>query len=152
MKQFFTVVLFSTLMIGCGTSAPDSFLQMQQPYWETIEVRSNMKYDDVWQKAVYIVAKKFDIDLSIKEDGYIRSPWVASYFSDARDNAEYRVKIVAKFSADKRKFEFKIDSQILKGKNWINGSDSRIGANMKKDFMNSFGDQKAEPAPKVPNP
>ena len=123
---------------GCGTGAPDSYIQMDKQYWDVVDVSPKIKYDDAWQRVVYIVTKKFELEMVSKEDGYVRSAYGPSYFTEDLKNNRYKVRIVAKFTPTRKKVEFKIDAQVFDGKVWINGSDARVAANIRKDFINSL--------------
>lgn len=128
------------LLAGCGLGAPESFMQMNKQYWESMDVKASVKFDDAWQRVIYIITKKFELEMISKEDGYVRSSYSQSYFSEDMHNERYQIRIVAKFTPDKKKFEFKIESRMWDGKIWHNGSDVRVAANMRKDFQNSIGD------------
>jgi hypothetical protein len=128
------------LLAGCGLGAPDSFMQMNRQYWEPMDLKPSLKYDDAWQRVIYIITKKFELEMISKEDGYVRSSYGQSYFSEDLQNERYQIRIVAKFTPDRKKFEFKIESRIWDGKIWHNGSDVRVAANMRKDFQNSIGE------------
>lgn len=127
-----------SLLSGCGTGAPDSFMRMTKQYWEVVDVKPSIKYDDAWQRVIYIVTKKFELEMISKEDGYVRSAYGPSYFTEDLVNDKYQVRIVAKFTPDRKKVEYKIESRIWTGKIWENGSDIRVAANMRKDFVNSL--------------
>ncbi|MBW7886751.1 MAG: hypothetical protein H3C35_00140 [Bacteroidetes bacterium] len=143
-KYLFYLVTFLSLtgIFGCGTGAPDSFMPMTRQYWETIVIDPKLSYDMAWQRVIYIITKKFELDMISKEDGYARSQYGPSYFSDVIGNNKYQVRIVAKFTPDKKKLEFKIESQVFEGKIWMNGSDTRVAANMRRDFENSLSIKK----------
>jgi len=128
------------LFAGCGLGAPDSFMQMNRQYWESMDVKSTVKYDDAWQRVIYIITKKFELEMVSKEDGYVRSSYGQSYFTEDLQNERYQIRIVAKFTPDRKKLEFKIESRMWDGKIWHNGSDVRVAANMRKDFLNSLGE------------
>ena len=151
---FLAVIAFN----GCGTGAPNSYIQMDKQFWDVVEVNPKITYDDAWQRVVYIVTKKFELEMVSKEDGYVRSTYGLSYFSEDLKNNRYRVRIVAKFTPNRKKVEFKIDAQVFDGKVWINGSDSRVAANIRKDFINSLVEPVAKkqspaaPATTVPSP
>ncbi len=140
MKNIYTVglLLIAVLVGGCGTGAPDSFMRMTKQYWEVVDVKPSIKYDDAWQRVIYIVTKKFELEMISKEDGYVRSAFGPSYFTEDMANDKYQVRIVAKFTPDRKKVEYKIESRIWTGKIWENGSDVRVAANMRKDFVNSL--------------
>ncbi len=132
---------------GCGLGAPESFMQMNRQYWEIMDVKPSIKYDDAWQRVIYIITKKFELEMISKEDGYVRSAYGQSYFSEDLQNEKYQIRIVAKFSPDRKKFEFKIESRMWDGKLWHNGSDVRVAANMRKDFLNSLGEPQTKKQP-----
>lgn len=133
-------VVILLVLAGCGLGAPDSFMQMNRQYWESMDIKQSVKYDDAWQRVIYIITKKFELEMISKEDGYVRSAYGQSYFSEDMQNERYQIRIVAKFTPDRKKLEFKIESRIWDGKIWHNGSDIRVAANMRKDFLNSIGD------------
>lgn len=130
----------AVVLLGCGTGAPDSFMRMTKQYWEVVDIKPSIKYDDAWERVIYIITKKFELEMISKEDGYVRSAFGPSYFTEDMQNDKYQVRIVAKFTPDKKKLEFKIESRIWDGKIWLNGSDVRVAANMRKDFLNSLGE------------
>ena len=143
MKTRVVVALSALLLLGtagCGLGAPDSFMQMNRQYWEAMDIKPSLKYDDAWQRVIYIITKKFELEMISKEDGYVRSAYGQSYFSEDIQNERYQIRIVSKFSPDRKRLEFKIEARIWDGKIWRNGSDVRVAANMRKDFLNSIGD------------
>lgn len=144
----FVVFLGVITFNGCGTGAPNSYIQMDKQFWDVVEVNPKITYDDAWQRVVYIVTKKFELEMISKEDGYVRSAYGPSYFSEDLKNNHYKVRIVAKFTPTRKKVEFKIDAQVFDGKVWINGSDARVAANIRKDFVNSL----VEPLTKKQSP
>jgi hypothetical protein len=141
-NRIFQTMVFSVILLfaGCGLGAPESFMQMNRQYWESMDVKPAIKFDDAWQRVIYIITKKFELDMISKEDGYVRSSYGQSYFSEDIQNERYQIRIVAKFTPDRKKFEFKIESRMWDGKIWHNGSDVRVAANMRKDFLNSLGE------------
>lgn len=148
----FMLTASSILFNGCGTGAPESFMVMTKQYWEVVDVKQSIKYDDAWQRVIYIVTKKFELEMISKEDGYVRSAFGPSYFTEDMANDKYQIRIVAKFTPDRKKVEFKIESRIWNGKIWENGSDVRVAANMRKDFINSLVEpvKKSTLAPSTP--
>ena len=92
------LIVSASLFNGCGTGAPDSFMRMTKQYWEVVDVKPSVKYDDAWQRVIYIVTKKFELEMISKEDGYVRSAYGASYFTEDMSNDKYQVRIVAKFT------------------------------------------------------
>ena len=151
-RNFFfacTFVVSFAFLSGCGGGAPESFMRMTKQYWEVVDIKPGIKYNDAWERVIYIITKKFELEMISKEDGYVRSAYGASYFNEDMQKDNYQVRIVAKFTPDKKKVEFKIESRIWDGKIYQNGSDVRVAANMRKDFLNSLGDpqkKKAVPA------
>ncbi len=145
------IAVLMLIAAGCGLGAPDSFMQMNRQYWESMDIKPAVKYEDAWQRVIYIITKKFELDMISKEDGYVRSAYGQTYFSEDLQNERYQIRIVAKFTPDKKKFEFKIESRVWDGKIWHNGSDIRVAANMRKDFLNSIGDVQVKKQPATPS-
>jgi hypothetical protein len=141
------VVTVFALINGCGTGAPDSFMQMNKQYWEVMTIKQGIGYEEAWQRVIYIITKKFELEMISKEDGYVRSAYGPSYFSEDLLNDKYQIRIVVKFTPDKKRLEFKIESRIWDGKMWRNGSDVRVAANMRRDFLNSLGDPQKKTSP-----
>jgi hypothetical protein len=144
-----TFVAALVLIGGCGSGAPDSFMQMNRQYWEVMNLRPDVSYEEAWQRVIYIITKKFELEMISKDDGYVRSAYGPSYFSNDLLNDKYQIRIVVKFTPDKKRMEFKIESRVWDGKIWKNGSDVRVAANMRRDFRNSIGEplKKQEAAP-----
>ncbi|MEW5797835.1 MAG: hypothetical protein AB1728_02405 [Bacteroidota bacterium] len=143
-NRFILAAFFVTLS-GCGSGAPDSFMRMTKQYWEVVDIKPSIKYNDAWERVIYIITKKFELEMISKEDGYVRSAFGPSYFTEDMQNDKYQVRIVAKFTPDHKKLEFKIESRIWDGKIFLNGSDVRVAANMRKDFLNSLGEPQKKP-------
>lgn len=142
----FILAGFFLAISGCGSGAPDSFMRMTKQYWEVVNIKPTITYSDAWERVIYIITKKFELEMISKEDGYVRSAFGPSYFTEDMQNDKYQVRIVAKFTPDKKKLEFKIESRIWDGKIYQNGSDVRVAANMRKDFRNSLGEPQKRPA------
>ncbi len=150
---FWLFIIAAILVLnGCGTGAPDSFMRMQKQYWEVVDVKQSIKYDDAWQRVIYIITKKFELDMISKEDGYVRSAYGPSYFTEDLGNDKYQVRIVAKFTPDRKKVEYKIESRMFDGKIWLNGSDVRVAANIRKDFVNSLAEPQQKKQTSSPTP
>jgi len=150
MNYKISIAAFAVLITiaGCGVSAPPSFMRMDKQYWEAVNIKPSIKYDEAWDRVIYIITKKFELEMISKEDGYVRSAYGPSYFTEDLQRDNYQVRIVAKFTPNRKKVEFKIESRVWDGKIWQNGSDIRVAANMRKDFLNSLGaPQKKNEAP-----
>ena len=153
MRTFFVVgcLLLFLAIGGCGGGAPQSFMRMTKQYWEVVKIKPDITYNDAWERVIYIITKKFELEMISKEDGYVRSAFGPSYFTEDMQNDNYQVRIVGKFAPDRKKFEFKIESRVWDGKIYQNGSDVRVAANMRKDFLNSLGGpQKKKTVPAEP--
>lgn len=141
--NFLLILLFVLVGPGCGGGTPESFMQMNRQYWESLDINPSIKYEDAWQRVIYIITKKFELEMISKEDGYVRSSYGQSYFTEDLQNDKYQIRIVAKFTPDKKSLDYKIESRLWDGKIWKNGSDVRVAANMQKDFENSLGNPRA---------
>ena len=111
------------------------------PAWNTIEVRKSMDPNQAWNVAVDLAAKRFDIEVLSKEDGYLRTGWLFTW--TGKLNQFYKVRTVMKFSPDKNKVEVKSEAQYFHrgffGNGWQMGTDERLMSTMRTDLMGKLG-------------
>ncbi len=135
--QFSVIVLLFTL-IACA-STPPSFVQVMEPTWSSIEIRPGLTYEEAWQKAVDIVAKRFELEIISKDGGYVRSAWIHTWWKQGELTEKYRVRVIIKFAADHEVVEVKSEAHYLKGDNWVVGTDTRLLQTVKTDIMGVIG-------------
>ena len=100
MKHFSSRLL--TLVAGVallGACAPATFVQTMEPNWNTITVRRGVSGDEAWNAVVDLAARRFDIEVISKEDGYLRTGWSHSWTGRVSDF--YKVRTIIKVNADK---------------------------------------------------
>ena len=129
------ILLIAGILVlgGCVTPPPPAtYVETAEPEWKVINLRSNLSYDKAWQMLVDHMKKEYDIETLDKNSGQLRTDWI--YTTDEND---YKVRITAKFSEDKKKLELKADSLYHKVWNgsltgtvyedygWIPGSDTK---------------------------
>ena len=123
---------------GCATQrVPRSFSQVLSPGWATIEIRDGVDYDHAWKTTLGILVRDFDLEFVSKDDGYIRTAWTYTWSGTYQQN--YRVRVTAKFSDDRKSLDIKSEAHALQGMVWLLGVDSRQLATLKTDLMGTIG-------------
>ncbi len=142
MKRFSSRLL--TLVAGVallGACAPATFVRTMEPNWNTITVRHGVSGDEAWNAVVDLAARRFDIEVISKEDGYLRTGWSHSWTGSVSDF--YKVRTIIKFNAAKTKVEVKSEAQFLSrgllSPGWQIGTDERLTATMRTDIMGKVG-------------
>ena len=134
-------LLLAVLLLGA--CAPTTFVRTTEPNWNTIEIRKGLAGDRAWDAVVDLAARRFDIEVLSKEDGYLRTGW--SYSWTGRLNEYYKVRTVVKFSPNKDKVEIKSEAQYYSpgimgfGVGWQMGTDERLTSTMRTDVMGKVG-------------
>ncbi len=133
----FAAALF---VAGC---APTTFIKTMEPSWNTVEIRKDLTGDQAWDAVVDLTARRFDIEVLSKQDGYLRSGWLYSW--TGKINQFYKVRTIVKFSPDKRKVEVKSEAHYYSpgvagfGQGWQMGTDERLTSTMRSDIMGKVG-------------
>jgi hypothetical protein len=128
------------LFVGC---TPKTFIRTAEPGWNTIEIREDLKYEDAWKTVVDILARKFDLEVLSKDDGYLRTGWLFSWTGEMSE--AYKVRAMIKFSQDKHKVEVKSEAQhftrgfLGMGAGWEMGTDELLGTTLRTDIMGKVG-------------
>ncbi len=142
MKSFSSRLL--TLVAGVvllGACAPATFVQTLEPNWNTITVRRGVSGDEAWNAVVDLAARRFDIEVISKENGYLRTGWSHSWTGSVSDF--YKVRTIIKFNAAKTKVEVKSEAQYLSrgflNPGWQMGTDERLTSTMRTDIMGKVG-------------
>ncbi len=135
--RFTLLSLLVCLLISCASSTPRSFSTTQSPGWASVELREDLEYEPAWETVLELLIKNFDIDVALREEGYIRTGWLYSWSGEYL--SYYRVRVTLKFSADGTTLQFKPEAQLLKDENWRIGTDTRLVSTMKTDLMGTVG-------------
>jgi hypothetical protein len=132
-------VIAAVSLGGCGY--PPGFIKRSasEPVWSNIEIRDDMTYERAWQEAVDVVAKKFELEVISKEGGYVRTPWIYTWWKEGKITENYRVRAMLKFSPDQRKVGIKTDANYLSHDGWIEGFDTLLLETLKTDLMGTVG-------------
>lgn len=124
-------LLLTSFVAAC--SAPETFIKTTEPMWASIEIRDDLTYDQAWPQILDMLIKRFDIEVSQKENGYIRTGWLYTWTGEVTDY--YRVRITIKFSQDRKKLELKTEAYYKD----YTGYDTRLLSTIKSDIMGSVG-------------
>jgi len=138
LKRIVLILFCTTLLSACASGLPKSFTKGVEPAWISIPLRDDVTYEHAWNSIFNILSREFDIDMALKDDGYILTHWLFSWSGDLQAN--YRVKVAAKFSEDKRVLQIKPEAHAMLGPNlWIRGVDTRLTSTLKTDIMGTMG-------------
>ena len=142
-KRKMMVPLGLAVALVSASCAPTTFVQTMDPGWNSVEIREELSYEDAWEAIVDTLARKFDIEILSKEDGYLRTGWLYSWTGKLEES--YKVRAVVKFTPDKRKVEIKSEAQHYSsgvfglGGGWVMGTDERLTTTMRTDIMGKIG-------------
>lgn len=113
------------------------------PGWNSVEIREELTYDDAWEAVVDTIARKFDIEILSKQDGYLRTGWLHTWTGKLEES--YKVRSVIKFTPDKHKLEVKSEAQHFNpgflgiGQGWEMGTDELLTTTLRTDIMGKVG-------------
>ena len=137
-KNIVILGLLVCLMVSCF--APSTFVKTNEPTWSTIQLRDSIPFDQAWGEVLDVIAKRFEMEMISKEGGYLRTGWIHTWSISGTYSKQYRVRVIAKFSADKEKVEIKTEAQHLSSSNnWLQGYDTRLLETIKTDVMGVVG-------------
>lgn len=122
---------------GCTTMAPKTFTRMAEPGWSAIEIRDGVSYDKAWRTVFNLLSRTFDIDVAMKEEGYLRTQWLYSW--SGKYDPSYTVRITVKFADDRKRMDVKSEALLGLGASRVLGIDSRLASTMKTDLMGTIG-------------
>ncbi len=142
MKRFglLRMLLFvAVVMIGAtGCVTPTSFIRTLEPMWATIEVRDDVTYEAAWNTLTDLLVKRFDLQTLSRTDGYVRTNWL--YTWTGKVTQQYRVRVIAKFSPDRKRLEIKSEAEFQSmSEGWVPGYDTRLLTTLKGDIMGTIG-------------
>jgi len=129
------MLLAAVALVGCGS--PKTFVRTMEPAWVSVEVRSDLKYDQAWESVVDTLVKRFDIEIMSRQDGYVRTTWLYTWTGKLKEN--YRVRVTGKFSPDHTKIEMKSEAEYGGPGQWVIGYDTRLLETLKTDIMGTIG-------------
>jgi len=141
--NFFVLVLFVAASAVSLSCAPTTFIPTTNPGWNTVQIRVDLSYDQAWTSVVDLIAKRFDIEIMSKEDGYLRTAWSHSWTGEVKEN--YKVRAILKFSPSGQSLEVKTEAQyrdpgvIGVGSGWQMGTDEVLNHTLRTDIMGSVG-------------
>jgi len=117
--------------------APTTFTRTLEPTWAGIEVRADLGAENAWNSVVDLLARRFDLEVLSKDNGYIRTNWLYTWTGVMSE--DYRVRVTAKFSPDFNKLEVKSEAQFRDVGGWVLGTDEALLQTLKTDIMGSIG-------------
>ena len=138
---FLSLMAITVIVVSC---APKTFVKTMSPGWSAIEIREGITYEVAWESVVDLIARKLDIEILSREDGYLRTGWLYSWTGKLTE--VYKVRAVVKFSPNKKVVEIKSEAQYFTkgtcftfGAGWVMGTDERLTTTLKTDIMGKVG-------------
>jgi hypothetical protein len=140
---------FKTINTGIGPSsprslhfeleklAPTTFTRTLEPTWAGIEIRPELGYENAWNAIVDLLARRFDLEVISKDNGYVRTNWLYTWTGVMSE--DYRVRVTVKFAPDHSKLEVKSEAQFRDVSGWVLGTDEALLQTLKTDIMGSVG-------------
>ncbi|MCI0585309.1 MAG: hypothetical protein L0323_00550 [Planctomycetes bacterium] len=125
-----------SLLLGCA-SPPKTFVRTMEPSWTQIEIQKDLPYDRAWNGVVDILAKKFDLEMVDKQNGYARTGWLYTWTGQMRE--DYRVRAIVKFNQDRGVCELKSEAHYGGPNSWTLGTDDLLLTTLKTDVMGVVG-------------
>ncbi|MCK6456643.1 MAG: hypothetical protein L6Q92_08965 [Phycisphaerae bacterium] len=125
---------------GCG--APKSFLR-NPPGWKEIELREDLRksYDQAWMTSFDTIAKHWDIEMSDRASGYLRTAW--RYGIGGGEYRRYRGRVTIKFPdvSQPTKVEVKTEAQWLEDEpfGWVTGFDTTLERDVYSELAGRLG-------------
>jgi hypothetical protein len=132
MKKIISLFIISFLFIT-GCKPPQTFVRTMEPSWATIELRTEVTYDQAWMQIYDLLTKNFDIEVAQKENGYLRTGWLYTWTGEYSEY--YRVRVTVKFAEDRKTVNVKSEAYY---KDYI-GFDTRLLQTLKTDIMGTVG-------------
>lgn len=137
MKRVMGIIMGTMLLGLSGCVAPQSFVKTLEPTWASVELRTEVDYDQAWEVIIDTLVKRFDLEVLSKENGYFRTNWLYTWTGCL--NERYRVRVTGKFSPDRKKVELKSEAEFGGSGYWVQGYDTRLLNTIKSDIMGTIG-------------
>ena len=143
LRYFLIPILFAVISAMLVSCAPKTFVKTTNPGWNTVQVRKDLTYEEAWGAVVDLIAKRFDIEIMSKEDGYLRTGWSHSWTGEVKEN--YKVRAIIKFSPSGESLEIKSEAQFLDpsvvgmGGGWQMGTDEVLIHSLRTDIVGRVG-------------
>ena len=104
-----------------------------EPTWTSIELQEDLSFDKAWETVLDILIRKFDIEVSQKDNGYIRTGWLYTWTGNY--TKKYRVRVTIKFQYEKGSIDIKSEAYY----NDRVGFDNNLLQTIKTDIMGTVG-------------
>lgn len=128
-------VVVLEMLSGCG--GPPNFVKSPQVSWAAVSVRPDISYDRAWDSLVGLLVKHFDMEVLSKEDGYLRTTWHYRWTGELTE--DYRVRVIAKFNADRSACEVKAEAEYGGPGDWVIGTDTRLLQEVQGAMLGTIG-------------
>lgn len=139
MRRSLLIVLASAAVGIAARCAPANFVRTHEPSWASIEIREDLDFEQAWNYVIDVLARKFDLEVISKDGGYVRSSWIHNWWKPGELTEDYRVRVLVKFSPDRKVLDIRTEANYFTGGSWVLGTDNSLLKTAKSDLMGVVG-------------
>lgn len=127
----------AAILMLAGCASTNTFVVTSDASWAALTVRTDVSYDQSWDRVVEYLSKRFDLEVLSRNDGYLRTNWCNTW--EGKMDDAYRVRVTLKFSPDRKTLEVKTEAEKGGAGHWVLGYDSRLTDITRKDLATLVG-------------
>jgi hypothetical protein len=127
----------AAILMLAGCASTNTFVATPDAAWAALTVRTDVSYDQSWDKVVEYLTRRFDLDVLSRNDGYLRTTWCNTW--EGKQDDAYRVRVTLKFSPDRKTLEVKTEAEKGGAGHWVLGYDTRLTDTARKDLATLVG-------------
>jgi hypothetical protein len=144
MRLLIIFIISISSLVSCGVNKPKNFVNTQEDgVWRSVNIHNNYglfrpKNPEVWRRVIDVLSEKYDILMSDRASGYIRTDWKKMPVTDKQYQTRIIVKMqgrvwhTAKLKIEARWREDNDDS-------WIMGYDKVVMNEIYRDIQGRLG-------------
>jgi len=143
MRNRIVFIVGFLMIFSIGCMAPKSFMRTygEQSSWKVVEVREDIKEEELWIKLVDTLSQKYDLEVIEKKSGYLRTSWsytTVDFFKNIDDR--YRSRILIKINKiGQLRVSIKCESNWLSSGGGESGYDSILLEDVYGDIQGKIG-------------
>ena len=138
LKMLVIASILGSTVLGCA-SVPRSF-QRGSGGETTILLRQGLEFDLAFREVAFLLNRHgFEAETIQPEVGYIRTRWNYTWNDRGRTMEAYRVRIICNFNPGRTQLIIRAEAEHLKGRNWVQGFDTRAVETLRRDLTNIIG-------------
>jgi hypothetical protein len=144
MKTLIILMITISSIISCGVDKPKHFIKTQeQGVWRSVNLHNNYglfrpKNPEVWRRVVDVLSEKYDILMSDRASGYMRTDWKKMVVT----GKQYQTRIIVKMQGRIwHTAKLKIEARWREDHDeaWIIGYDKTVLNEIYRDIQGRLG-------------